>query len=101
MRLPIDVQQSPTSVDRPCLWFNIELTQFARFNPTLGVNDLKSVQVIRSAYISALFGGEPAGMTGRILSAGRLMDETLKQCKATPDITVLAVLRAAVKKYGN
>ena len=101
VRLPVDIHRSPTSVDRPCLWFNNEITEFARFNPSLGVNDLKSIQVIRGAYISGLFGGDPVGMTTRIMSAGKMIDDTLKQCNATPDTTVLAVIRAAVKKFGN
>lgn len=99
--LPVEVLRSPTNVERPCLWFNNELAEFARFNPALGVNDLKSINVIRGAYISGLFGGNPVDMAFRIMSAGKLVDETVKQCKETPDSTVLTVIRAAAKKFGG
>lgn len=99
--LPVEVIRTPTNVERPCLWFNNELAEFVRFNPTLGINELKSINVIRGAYISGIFGGSPMGVSERMKNATKLVDETVKQCKETPDTAVLAVIRAAAKKLGN
>lgn len=98
--LPVDVIRSPTNVERPCLWFNNELAEFARFNPSRGINELKSINVIRGAYISGLFGGSPIGIAERIMLATKLIDKTVKQCKEQPDTTVLTVIRAAAKELG-
>jgi TonB family protein len=100
VKVPFSFKMAPSPVDRPCVEFTNELTEFARFNPGSDPIDMKSVAVIHGALKSGIFSFNNKGTSsmGRLKNLKTVWGEIVAQCTAEPQGNVLAVIRSSVKK---
>lgn len=97
--LPYSFARSMLALQRPCVGFNNEITEFLRFNPGKPRDQVQSVSTIRGLLMAGVVNRKDAPLDlAAVNRVSAVVDAVIEECRAHPDMELPKAIKAASAK---